>query len=150
MSIRLSYLLVSTVSLTINLSSIAIADTAQSGCTFSQFSPAYLVPTDKILPTKLASFPHIGGTAIEVTVTCKQPSKLNVSLPHQTAGIKFIPVSSIATVETSAGLSINSNQVSSLPLSAGTTSLKVNIFVDKGSPLAAGNYAFSAELTIVP
>ncbi|MBD2451451.1 hypothetical protein H6G76_30885 [Nostoc sp. FACHB-152] len=149
MFIRLFYLLVSTFSLAISLSSIAIAETAQSGCTFSQFLPGYLA-TDKILPTKLASLPNTGGTAIEVTVTCNQPSKLMVLPPRQTSGINFTPVSAVATVETPTGLSINSNQASSLPLSVGTTSLIINIFVDKGSPLAAGNYAFAAELTIIP
>jgi hypothetical protein len=144
-----SVLLVSTAILTVTISATAMAQTAENECSFSQFEPGYLAPGDSVLPTKLASFSHAGGTPGKVTVSCNQSFNLNVSPPRQTTGVTFTPISSIATVETSTGESTNSNQASPLSLSAGTTPLTINISVDKASPITAGDYAFSVVLTII-
>ncbi len=149
MLIIFRYLLVSTVILTVIMTKTVIAQT--SNCSFSQLIPGYLVESGGVLPTKLASSSDVGATASEVSVTCNGSFNLIISSPTQTAGKNFTPVSSIATVQTSTGLSTSSDkQNSSLPLSAGTTPLSINLSVDKGSPIAADNYAFSVFLTIVP
>ncbi|MEH2087634.1 hypothetical protein [Nostoc sp.] len=148
MLIILRYLIISTVILTVIMTKAATAQT--SNCSFSQLIPGYLVDSGGILPTKLASSSDVGA-ASEVSVTCDGSFNLIISSPTQTAGQNFTPVSSIATVQTSTGLSTSSDQQSSsLPLSTGITPLSINISVDKGSPIAAGNYAFSVVLTIVP
>lgn len=148
MMIILRYLLVSTVILTVTMTKTAIAQT--SNCSFSPPTPGSLVGSGGVLPTKLSSSDG-GGTASTVSVTCNGSFSLSISSPNQTSGHSFPPVSSIATVKTSTGLSTSSNQQNSpLSLSTGTTPLTINMSVDKGSPLTAGNYTFSVVLTIAP
>jgi hypothetical protein len=119
-------------------------------CTFSQTSSGELVGDGGTLPTQLVSFSTSGGSPTQISVNCKEPVNLSVSEPIQIAGPAFNPVSSLVTVETASGGSTNSRGSSPLPLPVGTTPLVINLFIDKGSLLAPGNYRYGIKFTIVP
>ncbi|MDM9381421.1 hypothetical protein QUB80_11985 [Chlorogloeopsis sp. ULAP01] len=119
-------------------------------CTFSQISSGELVGDGGTLPTQLVSFSTAGGSPTQISVNCKEPVSLSVSEPIQIAGPAFQPVSSLVTVETANGGSTNSRSGSPLSLPVGTTPVVINLFVDKGSLLAPGNYRYGIKFTIVP
>jgi hypothetical protein len=118
-------------------------------CTFSEGSGGQLVAEGKVMPSKLVTLENAGGAAIQMDVTCSQPAKLIVSAPIQVGGPEFKPVSAFTTVTTAAGDSTKSNEAP-LALTAGTTAVSVNLYVDKGSRLKVGNYQYTFKFTFTP
>lgn len=100
-------------------------------------------------PTALGSRGY-GGAFGQVAVSCNQSARVTVSKPVQTAGPSFTPIYSSASINSSAG-STDSNGASplSLPI-GGYVTLDIDMIVDKGTPLTAGNYSYVTTLTIVP
>ncbi|MFQ4143374.1 hypothetical protein U2718_014335 [Chlorogloeopsis sp. ULAP02] len=127
----------------------AYAQTTET-CIFSQTVSGELVGDGGTLPTQLVSFSTAGGSPTQISVHCEEPVNLSVSEPIQIAGPAFQPVSSLVTVETANGGSTNSRSGSPLSLPVGTTPVVINLFVDKGSLLAPGNYRYGIKFTIVP
>lgn len=146
---RLVLLSVLIPTLTVAVVSRAIAQSTQT-CTFTQPTPGELIADSKALPTKLLSSSAAGGSPTQISITCNQSINLIVSDPIQIAGPAFTPVSSLATVETPSNGSTNSRGGSPLALPVGTTTLNINLSVDKGSPLAPGNYRYGVKFTIIP
>lgn len=144
-------LLVSAIISTINLAVAPSAANAQTSdvCSFTQPNPGELV-ADSNMPTKLLSSSAAGGSPTQISITCNQSVNLTISDPIQIAGPAFTPVSSLATVETPSSGSTNSRGGSPLVLPVGTTTLNINLSVDKGSPLAPGNYRYGIKFTIIP
>lgn len=118
-------------------------------CSFGQPTPGTLGLNTPTSPTALAGG-YSGGVFGQVSVSCNQPARVSISKPVQTAGPSFTPVTSAAMISSSFG-STDSNGAPPLSLSSsGTVPLKIDMIVDKGSPLAAGNYSYVTTLTIVP
>jgi hypothetical protein len=127
----------------------AVASENSDTCNFSQTSPGILVTQGNHKPNKLVSSSEIGGSPIQFNVTCNQPANLTISAPIQISGPVFTPVSSIATVTTSYGGSAK-NGDAPITLPAGTTPLSINLFIDGGDSLRAGNYSYTVKLTVNP
>jgi hypothetical protein len=127
----------------------SMADETNQICTFSESSGGQLVTEKQIMPSKLVTSENAGGAAIQMDVTCSQPAKLIVSAPIQVGGPEFKPVSAFTTVTTAAGDSTKSNEAP-LTLTAGTTAVSVNLYVDKGSRLKVGNYQYTFKFTFTP
>lgn len=113
-------------------------------CTFTQPDFNELKPDGNNLPTKLVTH----GSPTKMTVTCKQPAKLTVSVPIQIAGPKFNPVSALATIQSASGNTTSNGTPLTLP--AGISNLFINLSVDKGNPLEPGNYKYGIKFTVVP
>jgi hypothetical protein len=143
--------LISAVMLTFEVALINRA-AAQSAdvCSFTLVNSGELVGDGGVLPTQLVSFNASGGSPTQISINCQETVNLIVSEPFQIAGPAFKAISSLVTVETASGSSTTSRGSSPLTLPVGTTPVDINLFVDKGSLLAPGNYKYGIKLTIVP
>jgi hypothetical protein len=119
-------------------------------CSFTLVNSGELVGDGGVLPTQLVSFNASGGSPTQISINCQENVNLIVSEPIQIAGPAFKAVSSLVTVETAFGTSTTSRGGSPLTLPVGTTSVVINLFVDKGSLLTPGNYKYGIKFTIVP
>jgi hypothetical protein len=127
----------------------ALASENSDICNFSQTSPGILVTQGNDGGNKLVTSSEVGGSPIQFNVTCKQPANLTISVPIQISGPVFTPVSSIATVTTSYGGSTK-NGDAPLTVTAGMTPLSINLFIDRGRSLRAGNYSYTVKFTVIP
>lgn len=139
--------MVSLINLAVIKSAIAVEN--RDICRFSTINPGLLVPSGKPLANQLVTFTEAGGSPIQIDVTCERAAKLIVSEPIQVAGPELKPVYSFTIVTTTSSISTKSGDAP-LNLPAGTTSLQVNLFVDKGSRLRAGNYSYTFKLNFLP
>jgi hypothetical protein len=120
-------------------------------CTFTPSSTTGQLAEEGNPPTQLAS----SGTdfAGEILVNCQSAAKLAISkpVPTKVPGV-FNPITSFATVENQANNeTINSDNIDAyINLKAGANQLKINIFVNNGSPLMAGTHTFRVDLNLIP
>jgi hypothetical protein len=121
----------------------------QPVCTFSNVTTGQLAGNPQVQPTQLISLTALGGHFATVNVTCSAKAKLTISTPIQTSGTNFTPVSSLVTVRTSLGGLMKTGDPP-LNLPKGTTVLKIDLQVDKGSLVTPGNYGYNFKLTILP
>jgi hypothetical protein len=127
----------------------AVANQNSEVCNFSQINSGVLVTEGNPRSTRLVTSSEAGGSPTQVNVTCKQPARLTVSPPIQISGPEFTPVSAFTTVTNSNGNSVKSGDAPLL-LPVGTTPLLINLSVDKGSRLKAGNYSYTFKFTFFP
>ncbi|MBW4512115.1 MAG: hypothetical protein KME64_37300 [Scytonematopsis contorta HA4267-MV1] len=127
----------------------AVANQDSEICSFAKINSGVLVTVGNPRPTRLVTFSEAGGSPTQINVTCKQPARLTVSPPIQISGPEFIPVSAFTSVTNSNGNSVKSGDAPLL-LPVGTTSFLINLSVDKGSRLKAGNYSYTFKFTFVP
>ncbi len=102
-------------------------------------------------PTRLVS--SGSGFAGEISADCQSAAKLVISKPILTkVPVPFTPINSVATVNNQANNEIINSDSSGayINLKAGINQLKINISVNKGSPLMAGTYTFRVELNLIP
>lgn len=114
-------------------------------CTFTTTNPGDLVRIGQPRATKFVTSQDAGGTPVQMDITCKEPARLTVSAPIQVGGPEFTPVLSETTVTTAAGATTKTGDAPLL-LPAGTTSVTVNMLIDRGQRLRAGNYRFTFKL----
>ena len=146
------FLLISVLILAANVieSHITLAENLTSHlCSFSENKSGTLVPETGIHSTRLVSFETSGGSPTEISITCKQAVNFSVSKPIQLAGPAIQPISTSVRVETSSGKSISSDEISTLSLPMGTTTLLFNLAIDGGKPLPAGNYRYGFKFNVV-
>jgi hypothetical protein len=149
MHFRLLFICLVTLFYNFAISKSAAANQDSEICSFSQINSGVLVTEGNPRPTRLVTSSEAGGSPTQVNVTCKQTARLNVSPPIQISGPEFAPVSAFTTVTNSNANSIKSGDAPLL-LPVGTTPLLINLFVDKGSRLKAGNYSYTFKFTFVP
>ncbi|KST63690.1 hypothetical protein [Mastigocoleus testarum] len=145
-------LLISVLTLAVNFveSHIALAENFTSHlCSFSEKNSGTLVPETGMHSTRLVSFETAGGSPTEISITCKQAVNFSVLKPIQLAGPAIEPTSTFVRVETSSGKSISSDEISTLSLPMGTTTLLFNLAIDGGKPLPAGNYRYGFKFNVV-
>ncbi|GJD21099.1 hypothetical protein RIVM261_060550 [Rivularia sp. IAM M-261] len=124
-------------------------------CNVGEITPGTLVPTGSTTgPIALSSGAPFSpnGTPGKVVVTCNSPASIAVSRPVQTGGPAFSPMKSDATVRLPGGPIAGAMGGTPLRLSPSPNAipLEVGMIVDKGSPLAPGNYNYKVTLTIAP
>jgi hypothetical protein len=118
-------------------------------CNFDQITPGKLGLNQPVNPTALAGG-FSGGVFGKVIVSCNQGGRVSISKPQQTGGPGFTPVFSNGMINSPLG-STSSQGGSPMSLPSGNgLPLDIDMFVDKGSPLAPGNYSYVTTLTIVP
>lgn len=125
-------------------------------CNVGEITPGVLMPNTPTNPMILAAGSTItspnAGTPGKVVVTCNSPARVAISKPVQTGGPAFSAMKSDATVRLPGGMMTGSTSTMPLSLSPSPNPipLEVGMFVDKGSPLAPGNYNYKVTLTITP
>jgi|GEM_PF-1826533 hypothetical protein len=137
---------ISSIILTTNLITFKSA-AASEVCTFTQVNPGTLVTGSGNLRTQLVTFTEAGGSPIQMNATCNEAAKITISAPIQVRGPEFTPTSSVAIVTTSFGSTKTGDTPLALP--AGTTPLTINLSIDRGRRLRAGNYSYTFKFTVV-